>query len=104
MKTTGYEAYYQGIYGGLSFEVHALNSTMDMTVGTEGISLKWIRNPVDGSSTFSLACMFCISALNDLYEYLKDGEEEKEEFRKFLDDFQRKRDITIQNLDMIKNI
>lgn len=103
MKETGYEQYYQGIYGGLSFETHALNSTMDMIVDENGISLKYIRNPVGGSSTFSLACTFSMAGLGALYEYLNDGEEEKREFREFCRVFQEKRDIVIQNLDMIKD-
>lgn len=103
MKETGYEQYYRGIYGGLSFETHALNSTMDMSVDENGISLKYIRNPVGGSSTFSLACAFSMAGLGALYEYLNDGEEEKREFREFFRVFQEKRDIVIHNLDMIKN-
>lgn len=103
MKETGYEQYYRGIYGGLSFETHALNSTMDMSVDENGISLKYIRNPVGGSSTFSLACAFSMAGLGALYEYLNDGEEEKREFREFFRVFQEKRDIVIHNLDMIKD-
>lgn len=103
MKETGYEKYYQGIYGGLSFETHALNSTMDMSINENGISLKYIRNPVEGSSTFELTCTFSISTLIELYKYIKDGAEEKEEFKKFFIDFQKQRDIVIQNLDKIKN-
>ena len=103
MKEVGYEQYYQSIYGGLSFETHALNSTMDMSVNENGISLKYIRNPVGGSSTFSLACTFSMEALKALYEYLNDGEEEKREFRAFFLDFQKKRDIATHNLDMIRD-
>lgn len=103
MKEVGYEQYYKGIYGGLSYETHALNSTMDMSVDKDGISLKYIRNPVGGGSTFSLACTFSVGALKELYEYLNDGEEEKQEFRAFFLDFQEKRDITTNNLDMIKD-
>lgn len=103
MKEVGYEQYYKGIYGGLSYETHALNSTMDMSVDKDGISLKYIRNPVGGGSTFSLACTFSVGALKELYEYLNDGEEEKREFRAFFLDFQEKRDITTNNLDMIKD-
>lgn len=103
MKETGYEQYYRGIYGGLSFETHALNSTMDMSVDENGISLKYIRNPVGGSSTFSLACAFSMAGLGALYEYLNDEEEEKREFREFFRVFQEKRDIVIHNLDMIKD-
>ena len=103
MKELGYEQYYRGISGGLSFETHALNSTMDMSVDENGISLKYIRNPVGGSSTFSLACAFSMAGLGALYEYLNDGEEEKREFREFFRVFQEKRDIVIHNLDMIKD-
>ena len=103
MKETGYGRYYQGIYAVLSFETHALNSTMDMSINENGISLKYIRNPVDGSSTFSFACTFSISALIELYKYINDGAEEREEFKKFFIDFQKKRDIVIQNLDKIRN-
>ena len=102
MKETGYEKYYQGIYGGLSFETHALNSTMEMNAVEEGIRLKWIRNPEGGGSTFSLACTFSISALHKIYQYLKDGEEEKREFKSYFMDFRQKRDIAAHNLDMIK--
>lgn len=103
MKEVGYEQYYRGIYGGLSYETHALNSTMDKSVDENGISLKYIRNPVGGSSTFSLACTFSMVGLVTLSEYLNDGEEEKQEFREFFRVFQENRDIVIHNLDMIKD-
>ena len=74
-----------------------------MSVDEKGISLKYIRNPVGGSSTFSLACTFSVGALKILYGYLNDEEEEKREFRAFFLDYQKKRDITIHNLDMIKD-
>lgn len=103
MKETGYERYYRGIYGGLSYETHALNSTMDMSVDENGISVKRIRNPEGGGTTFSLACTFSISALKKLYEYLNDGEDEKRKFQDFYIDFIQKRDITSHNLDMIRS-
>lgn len=103
MKETGYEKYYQGIYGGLSNETHALNSTMGMSADENGIILKRIRNLEEGGSTFSIACTFSISALTKIYKYLNDGDEEKKEFQSFFLDFQQKRDIASQNLDMIKN-
>ena len=102
MKETGYEMYYSSIYGGLSYETHALNSTMDMSIGTDGISLKPIRNPINGSTPFCLTCTFSIGCLKNIYEYLKEGEDEKREFMKYFDDFQKKRDIVCHNLDMIK--
>ena len=52
MKETGYEKYYDAIYGGLSFESHGLNATMGLNVDEVGYSLKWIRNPEGGGSTF----------------------------------------------------
>lgn len=104
MKETGYEQYYKGIYGGLSFETHALNTAMSMGVSENGIRLKYIRNPVEGGSTFSLACTFAVGALRKLYDYLNDGEEEKQEFKAFFLDYEKKRDIAIHNLDMIRSM
>lgn len=103
MKETGYEKYYQGIYGGLSNETHALNSAMGMSVDENGICLKRIRNLEEGSSTLSIACTFSVSVLNEIYNYLNDGEDERKEFEIFFLDFQKKRDIACQNLDMIKS-
>jgi len=103
MKVAGYEQYYQGIYGGLSFETHALNSTMDMNFCNDEMRLNWIRNPEGGGSTFSLACTFSLSALLAIYKYLNDGDEEQKEFASFFMDFKEKRDITSHNLDMIKS-
>lgn len=101
MKEIGYEMYYKSIYGGLSYETHALNSTMDISIDTNGICLKRIRNPINGGTTFSLACTFSMGALQKIYEYLKDGEEEKREFKQFFDEYKKKRDIVCYNLDMI---
>lgn len=56
-----------------------------------------------GSSTFSLVCTFAMGGLKDLYEYLNDGEEEKQEFREFFRVFQKEQDKAIHNLDMIKD-
>lgn len=103
MKKTGYEKYYQGIYGGLSFETHALNTTMNMNIDEGGISLKWIRNPEGGENIFRIACDFSISALVKVYEYLNDGEEEKRKFEEFYEDFKRKQNIASNNLDRIRN-
>lgn len=101
MKQTGYEMYYDSIYGGLSYEAHAYNSTMDISFNKAGMALKPIRNPVGGGSTFSLACTFSVSLLKSIYEYVGDGEMEKTEFQDFFVDFQNKRDIASHNLDMI---
>lgn len=103
MKAVGYEKYYDGIYGGLSFESHGLNATMGMNVDENGFSLKWIRNPEGGSSTFELACSFSIGVLHKIYEYLGDGESEIAEFREFFVDFVEKRKMAGQNLDKIRS-
>lgn len=102
MKETGYEKYYEGIYGGLSFESHGLNATMGINVYEDGYSLKWIRNPEGGGSTFEIACSFSISVLRKIYQYLEDGESEKAEFKVFFEDFEKKRKIASHNLDMIR--
>ena len=84
MKETGYEKYYDAIYGGLSFEAHGLNATMGMNVDKNGISLKWIRSPEGGGTTFELACNFSIWVLHKIYQYLGDGKSEIAEFKVFL--------------------
>lgn len=101
MKETGYEKYYDAIYGGLSFESHGLNATMGMNVNESGYSLKWIRNPKGGGTTFALACDFSIGLLQKIYQYLEDGESEKAEFKVFFEDFEKKRDLASNDLDMI---
>lgn len=101
MKETGYEDYYDAIYGGLSLESHGFNSTMGINATEEGFSLKWIRNPQDGGTTFALACNFSISVLQKIYQYLGDEESEKAEFKTFFEDFVKKRDEVSRNLDMI---
>lgn len=103
MKETGYEKYYDSIYGGLSFESHGLNATMGMSVDENGYSLKWIRNPEGGGTTFKLACIFSIGVLHKIYQYLGDGKSEIAEFKVFFEDFVKKRDIASHNLDMIRS-
>ncbi len=102
MKETGYEKYYDGIYGGLSFESHGLNATMGMDVDKNGFLLKLIRNPEGGGTTFELACAFSIGVLHKIYQYLEDGTDEMAEFKDFFKDFVKKRDIASHNLDMIR--
>lgn len=103
MKEVGYEKYYDGIYGGLSFEAHGLNATMGMTSDGGGLSLKRIRNPENGRNTFELTCNFSIGALHKIYQYLGDGKSEIDEFRDYFVDFVDKRNIAGHNLDMIQN-
>lgn len=101
MKEIGYEKYYDTIYGGLSFESHGLNATMGIKVDKDGYSLKWIRNPESGRSTFELACNFSIGLLHKIYQYLGDRENEIAEFKIFFEDFVKKRNLASHNLDMI---
>ena len=103
MKETGYEKYYQGLYGGLSYETHSLNSTMGINVTENGFFLKKIRSMEEGSSTFSISCTFSVALLQDLYNYLEDGEDEKREFRIFFLSYQDKRKKIEQHLDAIKS-
>ena len=81
--------------GGLSYETHAYNSTMDISFNENGMCLKPIRNPVAGGSTFSMGLLMKI------YEYLGNGKMERREFKIFFADFQNKRNIAIHNLDKI---
>lgn len=103
MKEIGYEKYYDGIYGGLSFESHGLNATMGMSADGNGLSLKWIRNPEGGRSTFELACSFSIGVLQKIYQYLGDEKSEIAEFKDFFVDFVKKRNIAGHNLGMIRS-
>lgn len=91
MKETGYKDYYRGLYGGLSYETHSLNSAMGMEITENGFFLKKIRNLEDAHCTFSLTCSISMSLLKDLYKYLNDGEEEKQEFKLFFIDYEKQR-------------
>lgn len=102
MTEVGLEKYYSGIYGGLSFETHALNASTEMKFKEDGnVYLNRIRSPHDGNSTFSLACTFAVSALFKLYKYLGDGAEESVESLKFFKEFQEQRDVVDDNLSRI---
>lgn len=103
LEAIGYENYYDGIYGGLSFESHGLNAAMGMSADENGFSLKWIRNPESGGATFEIACSFSIGVLQKIYNYLGDGECEKAEFKNYFVDFVKQRKIAGHNLDMIRS-
>lgn len=101
MTDVGMEKYYESIYGGLSFESHSFNSTMDISVSNENFNLNPIRKPVEGETLLSLACIFSMSVLIDVYSYLGDKENEKEEFRQYFLEFKEKRTIAENNLNKI---
>lgn len=96
------EKYYTGIYGTLSFETHALNTTMSMKFNDDGsFTPDYIRSPIGGGNTFSLTCTFALSALRNIYTYLGDGVEEKMEFVAFYQEFREKQAIIEKRLGMI---
>nr|WP_292196911.1 DUF5677 domain-containing protein [Butyrivibrio sp.] len=102
MKAVGLDKYYTGIYGSLSFETHALNASVEMWFKEDGsVYANKIRSPHNGSTTFSLACTFAISALHKLYEYLGDGADERDEFREFFIKYQKQRETVEYNLNQI---
>lgn len=102
MKEIGYGEYYDAIYGGLSFESHGLNATTGLIVNEFEFSLKYIRNPESGGTTFDLACIFSVGLLDRIYQYLGDEKNEMAEFQAFFKDFEKKRDIVSHNLDLIQ--
>ena len=104
MRKIGYEKYYDGIYGGLSFESHGLNATMSVSVDENGLLMKKIRNPEQGRTTFELACIFSIGVLHKIYQYLGDGKSEIDEFKQFYKNHVEKRKIAGDNLDMIQMV
>ena len=101
MTVVGMEKYYEGLYGPLSFETHALNVAVAMKVKDDGFYPNRIRSPHNGASTFSLTCTFATISLRDLYKYLGDGDEEKHDFAEFYQGFMAKRDIVEKNLNRI---
>lgn len=100
---TGYGKYFDGIYGGLSFESHGLNAAMGMNVDEKGPSLKLIRNPEGGETTFGITCLFCVELLHKIYQYLEYGKSKTDEYKAFYDDFKKKYDQVSNNLNMIRS-
>ena len=90
MQNLGWEKFYESLYGGMSMEVHAYNATIEMIPDADGLHLKALRNPLDGFNIVSMTGTFAISALEDVYVYLEDGEEEKVEFAEYYGEYQQK--------------
>lgn len=90
MKNLGWEKFYESLYGGMSMEVHAYNATTEMIPDADGLHLKALRNSLDGFNIVSMTGTFSISALEDIYAYLEDGEEEKAEFVEYYAEYQQK--------------
>lgn len=101
-KDMGYEKYYDSIYGGLSMETHGLNSSMGVDVTDAGIFIKWIRNPVECESAFSIACSFALGALKQIQDYLGQDENEIRKSKSFFEEFMNRRDRVIGNLQLIR--
>ena len=102
MKETGYSKYYDGIYGGLSFEVHGFNAAMSISVNKNELSLKWIRNPENGSVTFDLACAMSVGVLYKIYQYLRYGDDEMMKFKSYFENYEKNRDCASRALGMIE--
>ena len=90
MKETGYEKYYQGLYGIASREAHSLNSANGIIVKKNGFFLKKIRNMENGAATVSLACTFSFELLKDLYKYVDRENYNELEFAEFYKKFNEK--------------
>ncbi len=91
MRDVGWQTYYSTIYGGMSMETHGYNATVEVVPDKDGLHMKCLRNPLNGYSTVELTGTFSVSALNDVYEYLQDGKEEREEFREYYRGYMEKR-------------
>lgn len=103
MDEIGYGKYYDLFYKSLSLETHGLTATTAMHYVEDSFMLKRIRNSSDGGATLSLTCAFSIRTLEKLYHYLGDGYNEQVEFKSFLIDFTKKRDIAVKNLNHMQD-
>lgn len=101
MSYIGWDKYYESIYGGMSFESHGYNATNGIIVKEDGFFIEPIRSPKNGASTFELTCVFTSSVLMNLYNYLGDGNEEKEEFKNYYSDQIKMRDNILDRLRRI---
>lgn len=92
VKSSGWEKYYEILYGGMSMEAHGYNAAIEIIPDGEGLYLKALRNPLKGFSLIENTGTFSISALKDIYEYLNDGEEEKREFARYYEEYKKRRE------------
>ena len=101
MRETGHEKYYEGIYGGLSYEIHALNAARAIQAVADGLYLQRIRNPQNGGNIFAFVCDFSLIALDKVYKYLDDDEAKRAEFKRYVMDCQKKKVHIIATMDQI---
>lgn len=101
MRETGHEKYYEGIYGGLSYEIHALNAARAIQAVADGLYLQRIRNPQNGGNIFAFVCDFSLIALDKVYKYLDDDEVKRAEFKRYVMDCQKKKVHIIATMDQI---
>ncbi len=101
MKALDWEKYYEALYGGMSLEVHAYNATTEIIPDEEGLHLKVLRNPLGGYKIIELTGTIALKSLTDIYVYLGDGEEEKEEFRDYYKEYIEKRDELEANFKVL---
>ncbi len=98
MRYIGLDKYYESLYGGLSLEVHGYNAANSMIIKDDGSYMEQIRSPKNGVNTFNLTCVFSISVLKDIYTYLEDGDEEKQEFKDYYLKYKEISDNVIERL------
>ena len=101
MRETGHEKYYEGIYGGLSYEIHALNAARAIQAVADGLYLQRIRNFQNGGNIFAFVCDFSLIALDKVYKYLDDDEVKRAEFKRYVMDCQKKKVHIIVTMDQI---
>lgn len=92
MNEVGYKEYYDGIYGGLSFETHGLNSSMCFDFNSTNPTLEFLRNPknINSSSYLNFTCSFSLNLVISLYKFI-DGEDNlSDELKQFYEMFKSK--------------
>ncbi len=101
MSYVGWDEYYEGLYGGLSFEAHGYNAANSISVKDDGFYLNHIRSPKNGANVFNLTSVFSISALREIYNYLGDGTEKNREFFDYYLKYKEMSDNVIERLTNI---
>lgn len=103
MRAVGWQEYHRTIYGGMSMEIHGYNAAVEVLPDTDGLHMKCLRNALNGYDTVELTGTFSINALNDVYAYLQDGKEEKEEFREYYKEYMEKKKYIQMRFEQLVN-
>jgi hypothetical protein len=102
MNYIGWGDYYDSLYAGMSFETHGYKAANDILIKDDGFYMEQIRSPKNGANTFNLTCVFSLSVLRDIYNYLGDGDEEKKEFKDYYLRHKEMRDSIVDRLRKIE--